>query len=1073
MPLAFILARVRHYWHHLTALTVVVALLTGFTAFYPLYSGVLSTAHVENRIENTRALDFELNVRNVVNPIVPQVETALQDELGDLYQTYVPVIRTSGVICGLSYPNPFNCFQFATYDDLDSLVTLREGKLPQIRDRQDNIPQIEAVVMPRPAHLTQTEIGRMIAFGASGTPSLHVDVVGIVEPISPDDVFWSTQPNVVQGIKTQVGSDYRDDMVLILTPEAFAEHIVPLYRDSLVYSWRVSVDPTVITADNLTDIEDRMLAFEQSYFQLHPDGTVDNSLLALVSDIRTEVDSALLPVFTFAFVIGAWMLCLVFYLSYLLFRAQKREWQVLVERGVDLRQIVFIQLGTVFGVALVAVILAPLIAYGLLVIVHSTGPVALALQSAGSASFSITVLLNAMTTGLLALLVMVGAVWLQFRLDAQDTGNPAEPLFLLRYFVDFGVFLLGGALILRVYFLNSDNLSDSIESLFRDPGSLINVIAMQSGTDDPLNLLGPVLMIFGVALFSLRFLPPILHLLAMLPLGMWSLTMRESRRPQHYGFPVLLLIVTALIGVTAFTLSNTYAESLWRKAYLDNGGNAQIVFDDTRMDVRTVLSDLPETVIPALNLTEINPTQITLLAVDPTLMAEHHPEWADALAMITTAEPTPLAGFVLPDDAAAFSLQVYANTSDEQPAMLNIFLTLEDALGISQRVTLQTDNPRNMGSFMEYRVDLPTPIKPPWRMTALSFTSERDTSYEMFNQIALIDTLKVIAQDGTEILIEDFERNRLAEWQIPELQSRGLVAVRTDSLQYSGDASLRVSYEADASDNNDPPLNTIPVNTVARVRAIPVLVSQSLAEAWGQTYNNRTPLPVGFEQQIILPPGLGGLPVDLAVREVIADFPTLMDGERFLVAPIEQIRMHLNTAMSPDEYYRWNTAYLISAGRTVSDDVQSINAGKITYTLNGYEAQRRSPLDNALFGLLYSGFLLAFGAYCIVLVLDVIARRDDSLCHTLHLVGMSPRGIRTWKALEYAVPLLSGITLALLFGSGLTVLLLPFLAVESVVIIPWMRYGLIMFVSSVILIGLIGVVLSRWRPSLKKYAEEM
>jgi hypothetical protein len=206
---------------------------------------------------------------------------------------------------------------------------------------------------------------------------------------------------------------------------------------------------------------------------------------------------------------------------------------------------------------------------------------------------------------------------------------------------------------------------------------------------------------------------------------------------------------------------------------------------------------------------------------------------------------------------------------------------------------------------------------------------------------------------------------------------------------------------------------------------------------------------------------LSGLPVRLEISAIIEEFPTLTNGERFLIAPAERIQIQLTEGVNGEDYYRWNTAFIFSDGRAVSAAAQAALADydDVTYTMDRYQRERRAPLDNMFFGMLYAGFLATFAAYSVVLIVDVSVRRDAAAWHMLYKLGMSPANIRLWHVVEYGVPLFIGVGWAVLLGGGLALLLLPFLAMTDQIIIPWSRY--IALALGVLLVVLTSIIFAQ------------
>src|SRR5262249_31628046 len=157
---------------------------------------------------------------------------------------------------------------------------------------------------------------------------------------------------------------------------------------------------------------------------------------------------------------------------------------------------------------------------------------------------------------------------------------PARPLWA-RFWLDVVIMLLGLAFLARLLFFISGDLGQTVSLLVMNPRQLIQLILdsanQTGGLGDPLNLLGPALLLTGVALFWLRLFPTLMRLIDGIirrnngltgPLSVWNV----ERDPGHYAQLVLLLIGTLALGTAAISLGATRDTGAWASARLATGG---------------------------------------------------------------------------------------------------------------------------------------------------------------------------------------------------------------------------------------------------------------------------------------------------------------------------------------------------------------------------------------------------------------------------------------------------------------------------------------------------------------------
>ncbi|MEQ8676624.1 MAG: hypothetical protein RLP44_12525 [Aggregatilineales bacterium] len=981
MSFRYIFPRLSYYRTYFMMLAIALSLLTGFATLFVLYSNVLTRDYVTTQLDNATPTDFEIVIRDSTHPIDSTLADSLQQNLGAVFQGYQSTDRTLGVTCGINYPDPFRCYQVAVIDNLETLATPIEGTFPQILPEPltDNLdePQLQAVVMQRPAERADVTLNELVYFGNDPDSTLPIEISGIVVPTDADDIFWALQTNVVDGISTPVGIDYRNDVVLLVTRQDFNTLIVPQYADNLVYSWRITTNPNSIEPVELAQVQAGLLRFEQDFYQSHPQGQIDNSLLSLVTRINTRIDTVMVNVTTIIIFILCVLTLQVFYLSTLILQAQTDEWTTLEERGVTKRDKLQLQLGSGIVVVLIAVLLAPI--FGWIIFNVLTRLDVLLKAQSNLDSLSPKVFIWAMGAGITGLIAIIVPVWINDTTQREQSATRTQP-FLTQFYVDIGIIVFGILLILRTYFVNSDNVSQSIEALITNPAILSETITNQQSKPDPLNLLGPLFIGVGLAIFCLRIFPIIDVVATFAGRRRKSVSPEIALRQQptmKYSFILLLMFMAVIIMlVSAIALRYTNNQVLRQRAISLTGGDIRVNFLQTATNVTDLFApfvDPATQFTPVLNLIERNPNQLSLIGINPETVAEHYPEYSDVFNAMTAENTTALNGLLLPEDAQAVSMQVNNRAEYTDPTDLQIEITIEDQLGIKERLRFSPTADPQRNVFVEYTVNLPVAIQPPWRVTEFHARTvlPASTAFDDFTQAIFIDDITAITSDGEAVLIDDFERARLVEWELPNRLPRGLVAVRLTTSPYSGEASLRIGYEVLEAENLNPQFNNIPLNSV-RQTTIPIIISESLASTWGNQDNNGDELVSGLEGERTLPSGLGSIQLNYRIVAVTPHFPTLIEDEQFIIAPVNQLWRLLNRNSQPDDYYHWNQAW-INTDKPESVEPFIAELPTLNQVISASEtfiALRDDPLANLFQTLVYAGgcmsgvlFLLVFVFY--------------------------------------------------------------------------------------------------------------
>jgi len=1084
MPLGMILRRLWRERALLGVLLLAMCLVTGFFALGPLYVRAIAEAGVRYVVENTAPEQLNITLTNP-HPLGPEVWDLLNRELGGAITSIVRMARSAGVVCGFDYtlgePTTLftgrtdHCYQVISYSNLQDLFILREGRWPvrlpppeevsavglsleQQAERQVGVfsrGQVEAVVTAQAAAEAGVEVGNRVVVGDDPGATAIVRIVGLVEPaLSPDDPFWEGQRIVITGQLVPVNLvEERFDFGLIIPDGAYEDWIDATTNGDNSYVWRMETDPNIVHADTLDALEAGLARVQGALRTDYPDMIILSGLGTLVQNFRAGVIATEGPIVLLS---GAMLVLMLYHLVTtvaLILDQQSNEWSSMSSRGASILQLIGMQFFTVGVLGVVAFVLGPFIGQAILMGLERIGPLALALGGAslGVSSPPSNTFLLSLIAALASVVVLTLPAWPAarrslLRLKQLISRPPTRPAWA-RYFLDVALLLAGLALLLRLYFLVGGDLGASLDRLIQDPASLIRLIAAgagEGGLSDPFNLLGPALVLTGVALLWLRLFPLLMGLVSRLfrwqngltvPLALWSV----ERDPGHYAQLVLLLIGTLALGTASLALEATRDVGAWAVAQHEVGGYARLDLDVRQADPAQDWSALPgvtraASILAVSTVHRAGTPPTTLFGVDPVALGGTFPDLAEIVAPLTNISPPSLPGLLLPEDTTALTVQVYAEPGADQPTQTGIVAYFVDSLGVPLEVEMTTADAFAEGRFATYTADLPDGLgRAPWRLAAFRLTSRRGDLQD-FTHAVYLDDLAAVSAEGGEALLQDFEADLPPVWGHADWQFPGDLSLERSADRAAGGAfSLRIDYRLRRAQGHmmEPWLMIQPVEQPP----LPVVVSAAFAEQVGRRTNSRAPLQVGDGGTVDLEMPTGNLRLNFRVVGIAQDFPTMGMSSRFVIAPVEALRLALNAGATVQEFYDRNQVWLELDSRLPIDDFRAAASGasgvlQVTYAWDRYNAIQREPLPNAITGMLFAGFwvslglsVLDFGFY-----LAVTARQRALSFAVLRAMGWEARNLWGLLTVEQAALVTPALLVGVVLGALLAYLLLPFLS---------------------------------------------
>ena len=1176
MTFSLIYKRMRRAWRSLGMLLLAVGMLSAFFALGPLYIRVVTENGLRRALAEADPTDLHIRLVLDSTPIPPQTMQTVAETLGPLavgYRHYIradytPPTRAGGIedpgraTAGYMYtygdpvtwmsPRLPNTFQPFAFDDMPALLDLVDGRWPVRLPPPDQVNpeglsdaeqqarqigpytrgQVEVVVTRKVAEQAGLEVGSRFVLGTkrvdgSGHVAVAV-VVGIVEPKNPDDPFWKGNRMFTEGARVETGlGRFRFDYGLATIPEAFTDWLRDVVPGS-AYIYEIFTDPRVINADNLQDYRARLTRLTNTLNAHQPRVELLSGLSGILENYAGDVSATEGPII---FLSGAILILMLYHLVNtvtLVLEQQSAEWSSIVSRGGSVRQLVGMQFVTMSLLGLGGLALGPLLSLLFMRGLERFGPLATALggETVHLGLPRISLALSALAAAL-SVLVLTLPAWPAarrslLRLKQRASRPPTRPLWT-RYALDFALTAVGIGFLLRLYYMVGGNFGDLLQNLLAAPRDVVTLIAENlnetGGLNDPFNLLGPALVLTGLAMLWLRFFPWLMERVSALlsgsrrlttPLAVWNV----ARDPGHYAQLVLLLIGTLALGTASLGLSETRERGAWQAAREETGGGARVALEVARLRAEDVAwAQLPEVsaATPLLHTVGDPGTSaqrdVHIFGVDADNFAAGFPALAEALRPLRGIQAPSMPGLALPEDAAALSVQVYSlpmeNPDDPTPSV-QLSAYLLDAVGVPFRVILAppqsgalsdvetaatTAPPTPTNEWLSFEGTLPQAGQRPFYLIRLGVNSTAG-DLDAFAHTLYLDRLATLDVFGTATVVESFENTAnswtpapaanpyAASWTATAVDVHRLGGAEMEWVHdgdvppADGTTALKLSYRMGklGGRQREP---SLAVNWTEQNARLPVVVNPAFAEQYkGRSIANE-PLTVGDVGRVVLNVGTGSVELRYAVVGVVADVPTVSAREPAFFVPLALARPILNQAGTFSAFFDANEIWLeLSEPRpnaALEDALAKLDGvTDVTWAWARYGELLREPLPSAVAGMLFAGFwislllsLLDFAFYLVV-----TARQRLFTFGVLRALGWDTRHIWQLLFVEQAALVGPALVVGSAIGAALAYLLLPFLALAGAETLrmPWLSWlGLLATLAGgfALLMGVAAALLRR------------
>ena len=1048
-------------WRLLATVVFGMALAAALMSSVVLYSDAVRDLGLRFTLRQQAPLDLDLKVVSNTQPGEPAVYRERRDATRALLQRYA-----GSLIEGMGLYGRSSTFfltapgapvdhddelrpraHFLFFSDVADHVTLVEGApatpSPPTTD-PSRAPRVE--VWMSAAAARQLDVGVGDAFEAhpfwrDDVDPVAITIAGLIEPNDPTEEYWFGGAD-----RLVVDSTRWPTFPFVIDERAFLEVIAP-YLPSIdgAFETYAFIDHGRIDSRNAEQVERNLRALDRGIRAQLEISTLRTELPDVIAEYQEKLFFTRLPLFALMLLIVGVALYYLVLVATMLVERQAGEIALLKSRGAGLGQIMAVYLIEGSALTVLAVVLGPLLAAGVIRLLGPTPPFADLSQGE-----LLRVTLTGEAFGMAALgaaLALVALLWPAWRAAGASMTRykqslarpPRQPLFL-RYYLDLVLVGVGAFLFYQL----------------RQRGSLVTESLFGDLSADPLLLVSPALFMLMIALVFLRLFPVLLRAAswalrgqrgATALLGLW----RMARSPLHYSRLILLLLLATSVGMFAAGFRATLDRSFEDRAAYEAGAEGRVAsireperlsparlietfeaiegLDEASAVARLDVSHIPETG---------RSTAAQLLGVDEAFAGvafwrnDFGGDLGEQLARLRPDDaPEPPAGALVPAGARALGLW----TRSSLPARAaRPGLRLRDGDGALYEYLSFADPVATDGDWLLYVVDLAYPSSPRESPPAPDATLEVESVFLSVRRFAAapgrvtatLDHLVAYPEGGgpdDAVLVEPFESLERYESITGASGAAQTTIARAEVDNARGRYALQITFTYDNS-----AVSAVGLRLRRSPAPLRVLASESFLEAIGARAGDRIPLRVNRQ---ILTAEIAG---------AFALFPTFYPAGRdhLLVADLAALRLagagipRIAGGVAPNEAWLGSVEGVELTAEWLAE--QGVRAGA-TYDRAAMLALESSdPLVAASWeGILF----LSFGAVLLLTALGFIvfswlAAQTRSLEFAiLRTMGFSGRQIVGLVGFEQLFVIVAGVAAGTALGFPLGRLMIGALALTE------------------------------------------
>ncbi len=1083
-------------WLILSAALVTVLIATTLLAAGPIYADAVALSGVHRTLEDAavRDVNVEVSIRTDGDRFAAANEN-VQTTTAAYFSSTGGTIYRRGT--SESYALPMqadedevrNLALFSFFERFEEKVTLVAGDWPA-----DSSEPYQTVVSRTTADLLRIGVGDELTMTNRRDESYQpaIQIAGIFQIDDPTDPYWFDDQLDIEGVT--ISDSFTTYGPFVVTRDVFFDALTPQTGET---RWRIL--PTFPNLE-VGEIQRLRRNVENLNARINHDTQVNNQYA-----VTTELDTILRRAERSLLVTRSGVLVLTIQLALLagyallltaglLVDQRAVETALIRSRGANNRQIATMAMMEGLLIALPAVLLGPPLAALALRLLNRFGPLA-DINLTIEPHISSTAYLLALFTGLacvvaLTLPALISARSLNRARAARGRQGPQA--FSQRAGIDLVLLLLAAI---------------AYWQLRRYSAPITQTVEGRLGID-PLLVSAPAIGLLAGAVIALRTIPLLARLSETVAsggsrivpaLGAWQI----ARRPMRYARSALLLILAISIGFFAVSYSETWKLSQDDQADYQIGADIRVT-PNQRVNRSIPRQNLPDSYSQLDGVSQSIPVSretgqlsrsagdaraVLLDAGNAADLVEFRPDLADEpfselMSRLVAGRPA-LATLPLPGEpqqiALNLRLQVDALAPDQalpdditpndrriqlSPA---VTVVLQDVNGMLFRVDLGTIE--SSGDDVTIATPLSYPLtdgavaRPSYPL-ALVDIELRTIAPLVVERTATLEvrSLQVSDSAGSEGWTDVDLPNDPDIW---EAAGAAIARVQTAPLfevtEATAEGGLVIAVRSGTARGNQ----VVPVTYYLRPagttlpETIPVLVSESFLESTASSLGDTTELQVG------------DLRGNVTIAGVIRGFPTVAaDADGIVIADLATVAMHRfepgKATLGPDELWlKVDSAAIEPVSEALRQD--PFVSRSVDSRSERAQSLLSDPVALGNIGSLSLGFVAAavFAAIGFIVSAVVSARERVTEFALLRALGLSPRQLVRWMALEHGVLLAISLIGGTLLGIALAWLVLPLIAVTQqatqvvpgvIVVVPWLTIVLLELGVVAVLLLVVGVL---------------
>jgi putative ABC transport system permease protein len=446
----------------------------------------------------------------------------------------------------------------ATISPMEKVIQLVYGNYPQPFTSLLDLDSVQAIASESIANNLGVQIGD-VYFLRQNNIEIPVTIVGIWRPIDPNAPYW----------------DNTSASWLLVNEESYSGAISDAVPDELRYStWYIVSDGSNLHASDVAGLDLRIRAMQNRAGSLLHDVKLVASPLDALSRYQKNAPFLTYLLYAFSVPILGLLLAFIGLVTGLFVGQQRGEMAILRSRGASSAQVVGISMLQGILLGMVALVGGVFVGYW---IAHAIGRARSFLDFTANGGLRVSLTVSVLTYGIIgigAILVVqfliptLGGAGKTIVTYKQERARSLRLPWWQRFWFDIILLIPAGYGLWHLQ--NQSHLAQTGKAIVPSP------------LQNPLLLITPAIVIFAVALFTLRVIPSLMRLIS------WSLRRTKSvgilmavrylaRTPAFYSAPLVLLLLT--LGLSSFTasLAKTLDAQLEKQTYYRVGSDLNVL----------------------------------------------------------------------------------------------------------------------------------------------------------------------------------------------------------------------------------------------------------------------------------------------------------------------------------------------------------------------------------------------------------------------------------------------------------------------------------------------------------------